>query len=80
MINRKSRVLHPGPVFLSSVTQFLIPKKHSNGLVRMKLNARIDFDRKDIVFTKLCYKTTTCEQSLRRFYFGTAYILTWQHV
>ena len=40
-INRKSRVLYPGPRFLSSATWPLLPKKHYNGLINqsnLKLN------------------------------------------
>ena len=32
-INRKSRVLYPGPGFLSSATWPSLPKKHYNGLI-----------------------------------------------
>ena len=31
-INRKSRVLYPGPGFLSSATWPSLPKKHYNGI------------------------------------------------
>ena len=34
-INRKSRVLYPGPGLLSSTTRPSMPKKHYNGLIKL---------------------------------------------
>ena len=39
-INRKSRVLYPGPGFLSSATWPLLPKKHYNGLIINHIHTR----------------------------------------
>ena len=36
-INRKSRVLYPGPGFLSSATWPSLPKKHFNGLINQSM-------------------------------------------
>ena len=36
-INRKSRVLYPDPVFLSSATWHSLPKKHYNGLINQSI-------------------------------------------
>ena len=38
-INRKNRVLYPGPGFLSSATWPLLPKKHYNGLINQSIKA-----------------------------------------
>ena len=40
-IIRKSRVLYPGPGFLSSATWPSLPKKHYNGLNQTKPNQNI---------------------------------------
>ena len=37
-IIRKSRVLYPGPGFLSSATWPSLPKKHYNGLINQSIN------------------------------------------
>ena len=37
-INCKSRVVYPGPKFLSSVTWPLMHKKHSNELIKQSIN------------------------------------------
>ena len=37
-INRKSRVLYPGPGFLSSATRPSLPKKYYNGLINQLIN------------------------------------------
>ena len=37
-INRKSRVLHPGPGFLSSAIWPSLPRKHHNGLINQLIN------------------------------------------
>ena len=41
-INRKSRVLYPGPRFLSSVIWPSLPKMHYNGLNQTKPNPEND--------------------------------------
>ena len=40
-INRKSRVLYPGPGFLSSATWPSLPKKHYNGLNQTKPSPQV---------------------------------------
>ena len=39
-INRKRTVWYPGPVFLSSATLPLLPKKHYNELINQSINHR----------------------------------------
>ena len=39
-INRKSRVLYPGPGFLCSATWPSLPKNHSNGLINQSIIIR----------------------------------------
>ena len=41
-INRKSRVLYPGPRFLSSATWPSLPKKHYNGVINQSININLN--------------------------------------
>ena len=50
-IIRKSRVLYPGPAFLSSATWPSLPKKHYNGL-NLNLNQRVIAKRTSQIMTR----------------------------
>ena len=43
-INCKSRVLYPGPGFLSSAAWPLLPKKHYNGFINQSTEPSLDSD------------------------------------
>ena len=60
-INRKSRVLYPGPGFLSSATWSSMPKKHYNGLINQPAFPQYIMEKKPALLKNELQWNSSCE-------------------